>query len=79
MQKEYQVTLFCGTGAYKPVSCIVKREQYSDSDYSGNKTVKKELQKAGIKKICQKRLWTLSDLARFGYTSYKVRAYVRES
>ena len=51
MKKEYQVTLFCGSGAYKPVSCIVKREQYSDLDYSTNASVKKELQKLGIQKI----------------------------
>ena len=75
MLKEYQVTLMCGNGAYKPVSCIVKREQYSDVDYSSNATVKKELQKLGIQKICGKRGWTLSDLSRFGYTRYKVRAY----
>ena len=75
MNKEYQVTLFCGTGTYKPVSCIVKREQYSDADYSANATVKKELQKMGIKKICEKRGWRLADLSRYGYTRYKVRAW----
>ena len=75
MMKEYQVTLICGNGAYKPASCIVKREQYSDVDYSSNATVKKELQKLGIQKICGTRGWTLSDLSRFGYTRYKVRAY----
>lgn len=75
MMKEYQVTLICGNGAYKPVSCIVKREQYSDIDYSNNVKVKKELQKLGIQKICGKRGWGLSDLSRFGYTRYKVRAY----
>ena len=75
MKKEYQVTLICGSGAYKPVSCIVKREQYSDVDYSSNATVKKDLQKMGVKKICEKRGWRLNDLVRFGYTRYKVRAY----
>ena len=75
MIKEYQVTLLCGNGTYKPVSCIVKREQYSDIDYSKNSTVKKELQKIGIKKICEKRGWRLSDLTRYNYTRYKVRAY----
>lgn len=75
MMKEYQVTLICGSGAYKPVSCIVKREQYSDADYSSNATVKKELQKKGVKKICEKRGWRLSDLAKYEYTRYKVRAY----
>ena len=78
MMKEYQVTLFCGTGAYKPVSCIVKREQYSNADYSANATVKKELQKAGVKKICGKRGWSLSDLSRYGYTKYKVREWTEK-
>lgn len=79
MKKEYQVTLFCGTGAYKPVSCIVKRDQYTDADYSTNKTVKKELQKMGIKKICEKRGWCINDLMKFGYTTYKVRAYIKNA
>ena len=78
MRKEYQITLFCSTGAYKPVSCIVKREQYSDADYSANPTVKKELQKMGVKKICEKRGWGLNDLSRYGYTRYKVRAWTAE-
>ena len=75
MKKQYQVTLYCSTGAYRPVSCIVNREQYSDEDYSSLAIVKKELQKAGIKKICEKRGWRLSDLVKFEYTRYKVRAY----
>ena len=32
MIKEYQVTLVCSTGQYKPVSCIVKKD---DNIYSG--------------------------------------------
>lgn len=79
MKKEYQVTLFCGNGAYKPVSCIVKREQLVDVDYSTNANIKKELQKMGIKKICEKRGWGLSDLAKYGYSRYKVRAWTAET
>ena len=79
MKKQYQVTLYCPAGAYKPVSCIVNREQYADEDYSANKIVKKELQKMGVKKICEKRGWGLNDLVRFGYSTYKVRAYSRET
>lgn len=75
MMKEYQVTLICRNGAYKPVSCIVKKEQYTNDDYSSVATFKKELQKMGIKKICEKRGWRLSDLSNYGYTRYKVRAY----
>ena len=77
MIKEYQVTLYSKT--YKPVSCIIKREQYTDADYSTNKTFKKDLQKAGIKKICEQRRWQLSDLSKFGYATYKVRPYKREA
>ena len=29
----------------------------------------------GVKKICEKRGWRLSDLSRYEYTRYKVRAY----
>lgn len=76
MIKEYQVTLYSKT--YRPVSCIVKREQYTDADYSADKNFKKELQKSGIQKICEKRYWQLSDLVKYGYTTYKVRAYKRE-
>lgn len=76
MIKEYQVTLY--SKAYKPVSCIVKREQYTDADYSTNKNFKKELQKDGIKKICQQRRWQLNDLSKYGYATYKVRVYKRE-
>ena len=79
MQKEYQVTLFCGNGAYKPVSCIVKREQLVDVDYSTNANIKKELQKMGVKKICEKCGWGLSDLMKFGYSRYKVRAWTAET
>ena len=75
MVKEYQVTLICGNGAYRPVSCIVKKEQYTNDDYSSIASVKKELQKMGVKKICGKRGWSLSDLSKYGYTRYKVRAY----
>jgi len=76
MIKKYQVTLFCTTGAYKPVACIVNHEQADDVDLSTDKAVKKDLQKKGVKKICEKRLWRLSDLANYGYTRYKVRAVV---
>lgn len=76
MIKEYQVTLF--SKAYKPVSCIVKKEQYADEDYSRNPRFKKELQKMGVKKICEKHRWQLSDLMKYEYTTYKVRPYKPE-
>lgn len=74
--KKYQVTLFCTTGAYKPVACIVTNQQADDTDLSTDKEVRKKMQKMGVKKICEKRLWQLSDLARYGYTKYKIRAVV---
>lgn len=74
--KKYQVTLFCTTGAYKPVACIVTNQQADDTDLSIDKEVRKKMQKMGVKKICEKRLWQLSDLARYGYTRYKIRAVV---
>ena len=75
MNKQYQVTLFCTTGAYRPVSCIVNRQQEEDTDMSQDKVIRKELQRAGVKKICEKRYWQLSDLSRYGYTKYKIRPY----
>ena len=74
MIKKYQVTLFCTTGAYKPVACIVSNEQAEDVDLSMDKQERKKMQKIGVKKICQKRYWQLSDLTKYGYTKYKIRA-----
>lgn len=75
MKKQYQVTLFCSSGAYRPVSCIVTREQNEDIDLSSNKEIRKEIQKAGITKICQKRLWGIKELTKFSYTKCKIRVY----
>lgn len=69
--REYQITLFCKTGVYKPVSCIVK---YEELDLT-NSTLKKQLIQKGIIKICQKRLWTLQDLKNYGYTKTMIRLY----
>ena len=74
MIKKYQVTLYCTTGAYKPVACIVNNQQDSDADLSMDKQERKKMQKIGVKKICEKRYWQLSDLTRYGYTRYKIMA-----
>lgn len=74
MVKKYQVTLFCTTGAFKPVACIVNNEQVENVDLSTDKQERKRLQKIGVKKICEKRYWQLSDLVKYGYTRYKIRA-----
>lgn len=78
MIKQYQVTLYNPTGKYRPVSCIVNRVQTDNTDLSHNKQERKEIQKAGIVKICQKRLWTLYDLTKYEYTRYKIRPYEKE-
>ena len=72
---EYQVTLYCTTKKYRPVSCIIKRENKADLD---NASVKRELVTAGMKKICIQRGWSGEDLRAFGYITGKVREYDRE-
>lgn len=69
MLKQYQVTLMCKDGKYKPVSCIVTMEETS---------TKKEIQTKGIIKIAQKRMWNNADLKKYGYTVCKVREYDKE-
>lgn len=78
MVKQYQVTLFNPTGEYKPVSCIVNRQQETDEDMSTNSAIRKEIQREGVIKICQKRYWTLHDLTKYKFTKYKIRPYVKE-
>lgn len=72
MIKTYQVTLFCKSGAYRPVSALVKHEAV---DINTNKVARKEVQLEGIKKICYKRYWTSKDLGKYNYTIAKVREY----
>ena len=75
MKKEYQVTLICKTGAYKPVSCIVEIEQEQSIDLTKNVIMKKEIIKRGVNKICASRYWTAKDLQKYSYISAKVRLY----
>ena len=77
MLKEYQVTLSSTSGKYKPVSCIVKKDN-TEVITKGREVFIKELQQQGIIKICQKRLWNNSDLKKYGYTKVKVREYDKE-
>lgn len=74
MIKEYQVTLMCNNGKYRPVSCLVKCEEIDLL----NKEQKRALIKKGTQKICLKRYWTGSDLTKYGYTKAKVRLYDKE-
>ncbi|MCC8172855.1 MAG: hypothetical protein LIO65_00145 [Odoribacter sp.] len=71
--KEYQVTLFCITGEYRPVSCIVKNAATEVTS-----ALKSELRTQGVVKICQKRGWSSSDLKRFHYTKVAIREYDKE-
>lgn len=69
---EYQVTLFCSTKKYRPVSAIVKRKEAVDIS---NPSIKRQILNDGMKKICIARSWTVKDLASFGYATGKVREY----
>jgi hypothetical protein len=71
---DYQVTLICTNGQYKPVSAIVKAE---GKDLN-NPTDKKELVNKGIQKICASRYWGSADLKRYSYTRSKIRVYDKE-
>ena len=72
---DYQITLFCNTGKYKPVSTIVKRaNEVNIADVA----VKKQLIADGAQKICFQRGWNSTDLKRNGYVTGKVRIYDKE-
>ena len=77
MIKEYQVTLVCASGKYKPVSCIIKKDSKEVLTKGRDKFIK-EVQQQGIIKICQKRLWSNADLKKYEYTRAKVREYDKE-
>lgn len=78
MKKQYQVTLICATGQYRPVSCIINRQQDTNIDLTIDKNVKQEIQRTGIQKICIQRGWTMKDLKKYSYTKAKVREYDKE-
>ena len=69
MKKQYQVTLICESGKYKPVSTIVTMEETTD---------KKAIMREGQRKIMVKRYWSMTDLAKYGYTKGKIREYDKE-
>lgn len=78
MIKQYQVTLLCASGKYKPVSAIVAYPQDTDEDLTKDATKRKEIQTKGIVKICQQRLWDKKDLLKGEYTKCKIRVYDKE-
>lgn len=63
---QYQVTLLCADGRYKPVSTIISASEDMD---------RKIILKKGIENICCKRLWNATDLKKYGYTQTKMRVY----
>ena len=73
MNKQYQVTLMCNNGEYRPVSCIITCEELD----LNNKEVKKGLVRKGVQKICAKHYWSSTDLKQYGYATAKVREYDR--
>ena len=77
MLKEYQVTLVCTSGKYRPVSCIVKKDTDVIASI-GKEEYTKQIRKAGITKICQKRYWSSADLKKYEYTKVLIREYDKE-
>ena len=69
MKKQYQITLICESGKYKPVSTIVTMEETTD---------RRAIMREGQKKIMIKRYWSMADLTRYGYTKGKIREYDKE-
>lgn len=72
MKKNYQVTLFCTTGQYRPVSCIVTKDT-EELEKLGKLEFVKQLKMKGIEKICNKRRWTGKELKTYHYTNIKIR------
>lgn len=69
-----QYTLFCTTGQYKPVSCLI---EITDVKYFNEH--QEEFKKRAIEKICLKRYWNTADLKRYGYTKIKCRRYEKNA
>ncbi len=74
MLVNYQVTLFCTTGQYRPVASIVSYNQEDASiDLSKDKEKRASIIQKGIEKICAKRYWKGSDIKKYGYGKCKIR------
>lgn len=78
MQKQYQVTMVCATGQYRPVSTIVTIEQENDENLLLNPEQKAHILADGIRRVCQQRLWTKRDVAKYGYTKVRARVYEKQ-
>ena len=78
MKKQYQVTLICATGQYRPVSTIVAIEQSNDDNLLLDPNKKKEIIQKGVIRICQQRYWTDRDRKKKAYTKVKTRVYEKQ-
>ena len=77
MLKEYQVTLVCASGKYRPVSCIVKKDTDVIASI-GKEESPKQIRKTRITKNCQKRYWSGKKKKKYDYTICKIREYDKE-
>ena len=75
MKKQYQVTLICATGQYRPVSTIVTIEQNNEDNLLLDPNKKQEIIQKGVVRICQQRYWTDRDRKKYAYTKAKAREY----
>ena len=75
MKKQYQVTMMCATGQYRPVSTIVTIEQETNVNLLLDTDEKHKIINQGIVRICQRRLWNNRDVKKYGYTKVKAREY----
>lgn len=77
MIKQYQVTLVCTTGQYKPVSCIIKKDT-NEIAKIGKSAFVGQIRQEGVVKICQSRRWGNREIKNYGYTKVKIREYDKE-
>lgn len=76
---QYQVTLLCQSGKFKPISCIVTMiQEDAEEDLTKNAIVKKDIIAKGLKKICQTRGWGKMEIETYQYLRAKVRRYEPE-
>lgn len=71
--KEYQVTIYCNSNQYKPISTIVVMKQEDDINWTLLKDKREAIKKKGIQAICLKRGWSKRDLVNNNYTKIKIR------
>lgn len=73
---KYQVTLYCSTEQYRPISTIITMQQENEEEnLLLNEKKKQEIITKGITKICQKKYWTTREMKQYHYTRVKVRQY----